>query len=198
MTSVEITLRPATPEDIPSINKIHKYYVETSVLTFVTEPNTDEAALENYNNITKTEGLPYIVAENNENKAVIGYTYVSPFRGTKLGYKHTLELSIFCEDAQCRKGLGKQMLLRLIEILKDPEKWKDWFEGDRLLEFKPRQLIACMAVDTWMPWKGLGLRDWYLSLGFAQRGHLEKVGYKKGRWVDTMYMQLQLSDPTGP
>jgi phosphinothricin acetyltransferase len=194
MTSAEFTIRPAKPEDIPSVNTIHKHYVENTVITFVTEANTNRAALDNFDDVTKKEHLPYIVAEDNDTKKVIGYTYVSTFRGTKAGYRHSLELSLFCHPDHVRKGVGKQMLLRLIEVLKEPENWKDWFEGYRLHDFKPRQLIACMAVDIEMPGSGLKLRDWYLSLGFEQRGHLKDVGWKKGRWVDTMYLQLQLSD----
>ena len=194
MTSAEFTIRPAKFEDIPAVNSIHKHYVQNTVLTFVTEDNTNREALDNFDKVTKKEELPYIVAEDNESKSIIGYIYASTFRGTKAGYYHTLELSLFCHPDHVRRGIGKQMLLRLIEVLKEPEKWKDWYEGYRLHVWPPRQLIACMAVDIEMPGNGLKLRDWYLSLGFEQRGHLKDVGWKKGRWIDTMYLQLKLSD----
>lgn len=193
MSSTEFTVRPATPEDIPAVNAIHKHYVENTVITFVTEPNTDEAALANYDKLKK-EGLPYLVAEAESDKSILGYSYVSSFRGVKPGYRHSLELSLFCHPDHVRKGVGKQMLLKMIAILKDPENYKNWFQGNRLLEFKPRQLIACMAVDVDMPGRGLKLRDFYLNLGFEQRGHLKDVGWKKQKWIDTMYLQLQLRD----
>lgn len=83
----------------------------------------------------------------------------------------------------------------MIDILTNPDKYKgEWFDGSRLFDFKPRQLIACMSIDTDMPGGGLKLRDFYLNLGFEQRGHLKDVGFKKDRWIDTMYLQLQLRE----
>lgn len=193
MASLEYNVRPATPDDIPAVNAIHRYYVEETVITFVLEPNTDDAALANYNKVQE-EGLPYIVAAENDSKTILGYSYVSSFRGVKPGYRHSLELSLFCHPDHVRKGVGKQILLRMIEILKNPENFRDYFEGDRLLEFKPRVLIACMSVDIDMPGRGLKLRDFYLNLGFEQRGHLKDVGWKKNRWIDTLYLQLQLRE----
>lgn len=191
MSLTGVTIRPAKPEDIPAMNLIHKHYVENTVITFVTEANSDEAALENYEKVEK-EGLPYIVAEINEDKSIVGYTYVSSFRGVKPGYRHSLELSLFCHPDHVRKGIGKMMLQRLIQILEDPQGWRDWFDGTRLLDFKPRQLIAVMAIDIDMPGRGLALRDWYLKLGFRETGHLKEVGWKKERWIDTVYLQLTL------
>ena len=193
MSSTGITVRPGKPEDIPRVNAIHKHYVENTVITFVTEPNSDQAALDNYNKVKK-EGLPYIVAEDNETQAILGYAYVSAFRGVKPGYRHSLELSLFCHPDHVRRGIGKQLLLRLIEILERPEDFRDWVEGTRLIDFKPRQLLAVMAIDIEGPGEGLKLRDWYVKLGFVERGHLKDIGWKKGRWIDTMYLQLALKD----
>jgi GNAT superfamily N-acetyltransferase len=104
--------------------------------------------------ITNASGLPYIVAEDSSTHSIIGYSYVSSFRGVKPGYRHSLELSLFCHPDHVRKGVGRAILLRMIDILKDPDAYKEgWFEGARLFDFKPRQLIACMAVDIDMPGK---------------------------------------------
>ena len=193
MSSTGITVRPGKPEDISPVNTIHKHYVENTVITFVTEPNSDQAALDNYNKVKK-EGLPYIVAEDNETQAILGYAYVSAFRGVNPGYRHSLELSLFCQPDHVRRGIAKQLLLRLIEILEHPEDFRDWVEGTRLIDFKPRQLLAVMAIDIEGPGEGLKLRDWYVKLGFVERGHLKDIGWKKERWIDTMYLQLALKD----
>ena len=193
MSTLLVKLRSASPEDIPSINAIHRYYVENTVITFVTEPNTNDAMLESYNNI-KNEGLPDIVAVDTANKAILGYTYVSAFRGVKPGYRHSLELSLFCHPDHVRRGIGEGLLLRLIEILEYPDQWKDWVEGTRLIEYKPRQLLAVMAIDIEGPGHGLKLRDWYLKYGFVERGRLKEVGWKKERWIDTIYLQYTLEE----
>ena len=119
MPSTACTVRPATPEDIPSINAIHKYYVENTVITFVTEPNSDEATLENYKKVID-QGLPYLVAVDNDQTTIVGYTYVSPFRGVKPGYRHTLELSLFCHPDQVRKGFGAKL------IPSQGSSWQSW------------------------------------------------------------------------
>lgn len=181
------------PEDISAINAIHKHYVLSTVITFVTEPNSDEAALSNYHKV-KDEGLPYLVAVDHDRETILGYCYVSSFRGVKPGYRHTLELSLFCHHDHVRKGIGNQLLQQLIDVLKYPEAWEDYFEGTRLHDFKPKQLMAVMAIDIDMPGKGLKLRDWYLQRGFEQRAHLKEVGWKKERWIDTVYLQLGLRE----
>jgi phosphinothricin acetyltransferase len=190
MASSDITVRPATPEDIPSVNAIHRHYVEQTVITFTTEANSDDEALANYNKV-KDVGCPYLVATDHEG-TVVGYSYVSGFRGVKPGYRHTLELSLFCHPDEVRKGIGKQLLTRMIEILEQPEKWEGWFDGTRLMDYQPEQLMAVMAVDIEGPGQGLRLRDWYLQLGFEERGMLKEVGWKKGRWIDTIYLQRSL------
>lgn len=196
MSTATAFVRPATPDDIPAINAIHKHYVVNTVITFVTEPNSDEATLANFDKV-KAEGLPYLVALDYDRSTIVGYTYVSSFRGVKPGYRHTLELSLFVHPDHVRKSIGRQLLQQLIDILKYPEAWQDYFEGNRLHDYKPRQLMAVMAVDIDMPGQGWKLRDWYVQRGFEQRAHLKEVGWKKERWVDTVYLQLGLRDSEG-
>lgn len=158
-TAAASYIRRATPDDIPAINNIHKHYVTNTVITFVTEPNSDEATLANYEKV-KAEGLPYLVAVDLDRKTILGYTYVSSFRGVKPGYRHTLELSLFVHPDHVRRGIGRQLLNQLIGTLRQPDLHKDFFDGERLFDFKPRQLMAVMAVDVDMPGEGWKLRDW--------------------------------------
>ena len=51
-----------------------------------------------------------------------------------------------------------------------------------------------MAIDVDMPGEGWKLRDWYVNMGFVERGHLKEVGWKKERWIDTVYLQRTLKD----
>ena len=191
MSALHITIRPASPEDIPSVNNIQKHYILNTVITFKIEPNSDEAALDNYNAI-KEEGLPYIVAVHETNNEVVGYCYASSFRGGKPAYRHTLELSLFCQPESVRQGIGTLLLDRIVNVLRFPSEWKGYYDGTRLFDYPPRQLMAVMAVDIDGPGEGLKLRDWYQRFGFVERGRLKEVGWKKERWVDTVYLQLDL------
>ena len=194
MSTPAFATRPAAPTDIPAINAIHKHYVENTVITFITEPNSDDTTLANFEKV-KAEGLPYLVAAEVKNdNNVLGYIYVSSFRGVKPGYRHTLELSLFVHPDHVRRGIGRRLLESMLIVLRNPTEYanKGCFAGTRLLDSKPRQLMAVMAIDVDMPGQGLKLRDWYLQFGFEQRAHLREVGWKKERWIDTLYLQLAL------
>lgn len=45
-----------------------------------------------------------------------------------------------------------------------------------------RNVLAVMAVDTDGPDEGDKLRRWYIERGFVERGRLERIGFKRGRW----------------
>ena len=82
----------------------------------------------------------------------------------------------------------------MVEILQSPQDWDEWLEGRELCGNPPKQLLAIMSVDTDGPGQGWGLRDWYVNFGFVQVGQLKDVGWKKGRWIDTVYLQRTLRD----
>jgi len=185
-----VTIRRATPQDVPAINLIHKHYVENTVLTFATVANSYDEALVNFHTVQGL-GSPYLVAADHTG-TILGYCYVSPFRGDKPRYQRTLELSLFCHPDHVRRGAGKQLLSRMIEILSQPDTWQDWYDGSKLLWTPPEQLIAVMAVDTNGPGSGLKLRNWYVMMGFEEKGRLSEVGWKMGRWIDTIYLQRRV------
>jgi L-amino acid N-acyltransferase YncA len=173
-----ITLRPAQESDIPAINKIHRYYVENTVITFTTTPKTDDEALAGFK-ATMSSGLPYIVAIDTESQHVVGFCYSSPFRGSKGGYSHTAELTLFVDQHEQGKGSGSLLLKHLIEIQTTPSKFSEYFTD------KPRRvraLLACMAVDVTARDEGLGLKKYYEKFGFTLVGNLKNVGYKLERW----------------
>jgi len=132
---------------------------------------------------------------------VVGYCYVSKFRGEKLGYERTAEITIFVHPEYTRQGIGKMLMNQLLAVLKDPERYPEYVgpghdgplakknSKDGCNE-KVRNLIACIAVDEDGPKKGLGLKEWYESFGFEQSGRLKGVGWKFGKSIDTIYMQL--------
>ncbi|KAF2258694.1 acyl-CoA N-acyltransferase [Lojkania enalia] len=209
MTATRATLRPCTEADIPHIASILEHYVINTVIHFGTTPATQGELLQRRQSILD-QGLPYIVAVN-ANQQVLGFTYATGFRDpTRRGYRHTVELSLFCHPKHVAKGIGAQLLRKLIDILKSPEQSPDFIAAPRSNDDKIRVVIASMAVDE-TGWKnGLGLRDFYLNHGFEEVGHLKKVGHKFDRWcvcpgcatdadvsecdcrIDTMYLQLVL------
>lgn len=203
--SADVKLRPAHRTDIPEIHDILSHYIENSVITFRLEPPPWYELLHKLE-VLQSQRLPYIVAvttgasmpkagtdgegENTSTDAekdggtedVVGYCYVSKFRGEKLGCARTVELTMFVHPDYTRQGIGKMLLNRLLEVLSEPEKWPDFVglghEGplaktnskDEEKEEKIRNVIACMAVDEEGPNQGLGLKEWYEGFGFEETG----------------------------
>jgi phosphinothricin acetyltransferase len=116
-------------------------------------------------------GFPYLVAE--EADEVLGYAYAGPYRA-RPAYRFTVEDSVYiAADAQ-RRGLGRLLLERLI------------VEGEAR---GYRQMIAVIGDSAQHASIAL-----HAALGFRLIGTLQAVGFKFGRWLDTVLMQR----PLGP
>ena len=113
--------------------------------------------------------LPFLVAE--DGGSVCGYAYASPWR-PKPAYRHTVEDSVYLAPEQTGKGLGG-LLLRA--HLADCGR------------AGVRQVLAVIA-DAGEP-ASLAL---HRACGFTDAGRLREVGYKHGRWIDTVLMQRDL------
>lgn len=208
MTQPTVRLRPAVPADMAGVFEIHKYYTLETVITFKTVVTSEEEHLYNLKSI-QSQHLPYLVAvlpdpskEGKEARELVaGYTYCSGFRSGKAGYRHTVELSLFCHPEHRLRGIGTLLLNKLLEVVAHPETNKEWIEGGIVREEdrKIRHVIACMAIDETGRDKGYGLRKYYESFGFREVGHLSKVGHKFDRWYNCeLIMPSQtLIDVTG-
>ena len=189
-----IYVRAARLADIPSIAAIHEYYTLNTVITFKLAVTSEIEHIATFDNAA-SQRLPFLVAVDRPGEpqagadVVAGYAYCTGFRSGKAGYSRTAELSLFCAPAQRGRGVGTALLNALLRALTEPEQCSELFrdEGDRI-----RQLIACMAVDIEGQEEGWGLKRWYERFGFVQRAHLTEVGFKFGRWIDTVYLQKTL------
>src|SRR6478752_5516632 len=158
----DVTIRLATPADVPSINDIYNYYVLHSTCTYQLEPETIEARrtwLESHNPVTH----PVTVAEINGE--VVGWGSLSEFR-PRAAYANTVEASVYIRHDMHRRGIGKALLLDLIA---------------RAKAAGHHTLIGGASADQTV---SLALQD---SLGFHRVGCLKEVGFKFGRWLDVVY-----------
>jgi L-amino acid N-acyltransferase YncA len=180
MPKLPVTLRPATSEDMASVAEIHKHYVLNTVITFTMEPLSIEQHLENLKKV-KGQNLPFIVAVSEESK-VVGYSYLSGFRNYKQGYRHTVELSLFCHPDYLYQGIGSALLSMILDVAARPEENNQFKTGVREEDRRVRQIIACMSVNTDSKEEGLGSKRYYEGFGFVFNGHLKQVGHKLDRW----------------
>lgn len=176
----DFVIRPATHEDVPSINSILTYYALNTVMTFATSAQPDTALAAKLESITSDNHLPFYVAttrtpsisssrdhESETNHEAIGICYISPYRPERLAYSHTGEISLFVHHDHHARGIGSDLLRTVLEVTR---------------ETRIREVLAVMAVDEMGKGKGLALRDYYRRWGFREVGTLEKVGFKFDRW----------------
>jgi len=168
------------PADIDAVADIFAWYVRNTVTTFEETPRSEREWAE----ISVLLGglvLPFLVAE--ADGEIAGYAYAGPWR-TKPAYRHTVEDSVFVANGRTGRGLGRLLLARLLGAC---------------AESGTRQVIAVIA-DTGEK-ASTALHE---AFGFTVAGRLKAVGYKHGRWIDTLLMQRDLplsliaEDVTGP
>tara|TARA_R110002003_G_scaffold45_12_gene3561 strand:- start:19802 stop:20383 length:582 start_codon:yes stop_codon:yes gene_type:complete len=182
LTSTTHRLRACQHSDIPAIRSIAEYYVNNTVITLALDPPSHDDIAQSWKAST-TQGLPYIVAVDDQD-VVLGFCSAGTFRGGggRGGYRHTVELSLFCHPDHMKKGVGSALLQKVIAILKAPERFPEFIGTPREEHSKVRAVLACMSVDETMWKKGLGLRDFYVKHGFEEVGHMRNVGHKFDRW----------------
>jgi phosphinothricin acetyltransferase len=113
--------------------------------------------------------FPYFVAERAGK--IVGYSYAGPYR-PRIGYRFSLEDSIYIDPGEVGRGIGRALLARVIE---------------RSSELGYRQMIAVIGGSETLPSIRL-----HAALGFAHIGLFPGVGFKFGRWIDSVYMQRAL------
>jgi L-amino acid N-acyltransferase YncA len=168
MTSLSI--RPATPADIPAITRIYAHAVKHGTASFEIEP-PDELEMARRQRALLDGGYPYLTAEIDG--AVAGYAYAGPYR-PRPAYRFSVEDSVYVDAKLQRRGLGRAMLSRLIE------------QAERC---GYRQMIAVIGDSSQAPSIEL-----HRALGFRLVGTVENVGFKFDRWLDTVLMQRALGD----
>ncbi|EOG8150083.1 N-acetyltransferase family protein [Citrobacter werkmanii] len=160
----------AEEKHIPAIRDIYAHHVIHGTGSFeTTPPDTHEmlARLEKIHSL----GLPWVVALQEDK--VIGYCYLTRYR-ERYAYRYTLEDSIYIAPAAQRQGAGNALLRYVI----------DWAETHGY-----RQLIA-MVGDS----NNQGSLKVHQQVGFTEIGTLKNVGFKHGRWLDTVLLQRALGE----
>ena len=166
-------LRPAAPADIPAIHAIYAHHVLNGLASFEEVPPSREELLRRYHEVSGG-GLPYIVAELGG--AVAGYGYCALYR-TRSAYRYALEDSVYVRHDMQGRGVGSALLAELII---------------RCEALGYRQLIAVIGDSSHAASIGL-----HASQGFLRVGTLRSVGFKFGRWVDSVIMQRPLGAGDG-
>ena len=162
-------IRPLEAADLPAVHAIYAHHVLHSTATWEWEP-PDLEEMQRRATALQDAALPYLVADHAG--TVTGYAYAGPFRPRK-GYCYTLEDSVYVHPDAVGTGVGSLLLQALVEQC-------------RAQQFQ--QLVAVIGDSANAPSLAL-----HRKLGFQQTGLLPGVGFKFGRFLDSVYMQLPLN-----
>jgi L-amino acid N-acyltransferase YncA len=167
------SIRPAEAHDIPAITRIYAHAVLHGTATFELEP-PDAAEMTRRFGAVVDRGYPFLAAEIAG--AVIGYAYAGPYRA-RPAYRFTLEDSVYLAPEAQGRGFGRALLERLLT------------EAEAR---GYRQMVAVIGDSAQTPSIRL-----HAASGFHHVGVFEAVGFKFGRWLDTVLMQKALGKGSG-
>jgi L-amino acid N-acyltransferase YncA len=161
-------IRAGTTADLEAVQAIYAHHVLNGFGTFEEQPPS-VAQLQQRFELLSAENFPFLVAEHEGR--VAGYAYAGPFR-SRAAYRHTCESSVYVAARMQRRGVGRELMLRLI--------------GDCQHRGK-RQLLAVIGDSGNAASVGL-----HRILGFENVGTFKNVGFKFNRWLDVVLMQRAL------
>jgi phosphinothricin acetyltransferase len=163
-----LVVRDSIPADMPAIQSIYAPHVLHGLATFEEVPPSVDELLMRRGKVTDL-GLPHLVAELDG--GVVGYSYATPYRA-RPAYRYAIEDSVYVAEGQGGRGIGGALLRTLV---------------DRCERGPWRQMVAVVGDSGNAASIALHRR-----LGFQHVGTLTSVGFKLGRWVDTVLMQRAL------
>lgn len=166
----KLIVRQAIVGDIPEITAIYRPAVLEGLASWEYEA-PDEAEMRRRFETIVAGGYPYLVAEKDGRLA--GYSYASAYR-SRPGYRFTVENSVYVAADVQRSGAGRLLLSQLIEHC-----------GARGY----RQMIAVIGDSA--NHASIGL---HRAQGFTFCGVIHSIGWKQGRWLDSVLMQRALGD----
>ena len=160
-------IRRVVPADAKAISSIYNYYVNNTEISFEEKPvsiNEMEKRIRE-----TTAEYPWFVAE--KEGSILGYAYTNKYR-ERSAYRYTAELTIYIKNGEEGKGLGAELMKRVIEETRKKN---------------IHTLISAIAIPNE---KSVSIHE---KFGFKKVGHLKDVGFKLDRWIDVGYWELVLT-----
>jgi L-amino acid N-acyltransferase YncA len=163
---IDLTIRLATPDDLPAINDIYNHFVLTSTCTYQTDPETMEARRA----WLDAHGHKHPVTVALDGNHIFGWGSLSPFH-KRAAYSRSVENSVYVHRQHHRKGIGGKLLADLIS---------------RATALGHHTIIAGIDAEQT---SSIALHQ---AHGFERVALLKEVGFKFDRWLHVIYMQRML------
>jgi len=162
-----ITIRTATEADLPAILDIYNDVILTTTAVYSEEPHTLQMRQVWFNE-RLSAGFPVIVAVADD--AIAGFGTYGHFRVWPC-YRFTVEHSVYVHKDMRGRGISKILLTDLIT------------------KAKAAGMHAMIAgVDS----ENDVSLQLHLKFGFTQVARFKEVGFKFGRWLDLVFLEMIL------
>lgn len=168
-----MSIRDALVKDAGPIAGIYNQAVRDTVAIW-NDSEVDVANRRAWIADRQVAGYPVLVLE--EGGEVIGYASYGPYRPFD-GYKYSVEHSVYVRPEHHGRGYGRLLMEALIE---------------RARKGKVHVMIGGIAAEN------EGSLVLHKKLGFVETGRMPEVGQKFGRWLDLVFMQLQVDNRREP
>ncbi len=162
----EWLIRPATGEDAQAILDIYAPYIRDSAITFETEVPSLEEFRERIRHISAE--YPFLIAMSGEKLA--GYAYASR-HAERAAYRYSVDTSVYIAPEFQRMGLGTELY------------------GTLLNEAAYRGFYSAFAAVTLPNPGSVALHH---AIGFREIGIFHNVGFKHGKWLDVLCLEMAL------
>lgn len=168
-----VTVREAVFADAARILPMYNHAVRETTAIFDTG-ESDLAGREAWLAKRQGSGFPVVIAEIDG--VVSGFASFGEFRAWD-GYRFTVEHSIYVAPDRHREGIGRALLIVLIERARAAGK---------------HAMIAGVEASN------AGSIALHVAVGFREVGRIPQVAEKFGRWLDLVFLQLLLDDRVEP
>ena len=163
-----LMIREATSDDAEAIRLIYNHEVENETSTMDLVPRTLETQREW---IAARSGAFCAVVAVDSSETVLGFGALSEYKD-RSGYRSTVENSVYVRRDVARRGIGKQILLHLLETA---------------------TVSGFHSVIARIEAQSLASRGLHSSCGFELVGIEKQVARKFGKWLDIVVMQKSLA-----
>lgn len=162
-------IRHAREADLPTITEIFNRAIASLMTLWIETPETlsERAA---WFASRRLQDFPVLVAE--DGGKVIAFGSYGPFRPYE-GFKGTVEHSVYVAESAQGKGVGRALLLALIDEAK-----------------RSGKMVVVAAIDS----TNVASLSLHLGMGFVETGRMTRIGGKLGTRRDMVLLQKELAD----